>query len=456
MTKKSNQSNDKFSSQLGVILAAAGSAIGVGNIWRFSYVVGKHGGGAFLLVYLLCVFLLGLPVLLAEITIGRSTGKSDIAAFNQIAPNTPWWIVGALGIIGPLLILFYYPLIAGWSIGYVFESIFNWGALSANPTLAFEAFTSNPNKSLFFNLIAIILTALTLVGGVSKGIEKWNKILMPALIVIMIILIVRSLTLDGAMAGVSFLFKPDFSKINTNVFLEALGHAFYSLSVGMGIMITYGSYINKKENLVTTALNVIGLDTITALMAGLAIFPAVFAFNLEPNSGPGLAFITLTQALATMPGGQIFAILFFLLLVISALSSLMSLMQVLVAFMEHKFKIKKKTILAIIVVILFIFGIPSALSFSSLKDFKIFGLTYFDFMDNLTANFIIPITGLLISLFVIFQYGVKNSQKEIATGCPNAKKSIIIRIYPFLIKYIAPIAIIFVLLNATVFKWFFK
>lgn len=439
---------DGFTSQLGVILAAAGSAIGIGNVWRFSYVVGVNGGGAFLLIYLLCVFLVGLPLMLGEMAIGRSTGKSAVTAFKRLAPKSFWWIAGGTGVLVSFIIMIYYPLIAGWSLGYMFESIFNWTPMISDTATFFNGYVSHPVKPLIMTGIVLIMTMLTLVGGVAKGIEKSNKVLMPLLVGIIIILIVRSLTLPGAEEGVKFLFLPDFSKVGLHTFLEALGHGFYSLSVGMAIMITYGSYVRKQDDLVSTAVTVCALDTVTALMAGLAIFPAVFALGLEPNSGAGLAFITLPKAFATLPAGQIFAVLFFLLLTVAALASMMSLVQVLVAFLEDEFHIKrKKLMLIIITVLLFICAIPSALSFGVMSDFKLFGMTFFDFVDHISANIIVPITGLLTALFIAFRY-VKASHDEIKKSCkrPNG---ILVRSYPILIKYVLPISVAFILLQAT-------
>ena len=444
---KIKSQRENFTSQLGVIFAAAGSAIGIGNVWRFSYVVGTNGGGAFLLVYLICILLVGIPLMMAELAIGRATQKSAVPAFRQIAPKSFWVVAGALGVIAAFLILTYYPLVTGWSIGYMVEAIFNWGPMIEDPAGFFDGFVADPTKSFIVLIVALILTALTLVGGVAKGIEKWCKILMPMLIVIMCILIVRAVTLPGAGEGLKFLFYPDFSHFGIRSFIDALGHGFYSLSIGMAIMITYGSYIRKEENLVSTTISVTGLDVITALMAGVAIFPAVFAFGLQPDSGPGLAFITLPKTFSQMPFGQFFAALFFLLLLVSALASMMSLMQVLVAFLEDVFHMKRRNILIGLSVLLFACGIPSVLSFSVMSDFTILGLTYFDFVDQLSANVIVPITGLLTAIFVGYKYGARICQAHIKEGAKNPN-SILIKTFPVLIKYVVPIAVILILLAA--------
>ena len=450
------QKRENFTSQIGVVLAAAGSAIGIGNVWRFSYVVGVNGGGAFLLIYIICVLFVGLPLILAELALGRETKKSAVSAFKQMAPKSFWWIAGATGVLASFLIMTYYPLVAGWSIGYMYESIVNWVPMTTDPAAFFESYVSGTAKPVIVLVISLILTALTLVGGVAKGIEKWCKILMPIFIVIICILIVRSLTLPGAFEGVKFLFLPDFSKLGLHSFIDALGHGFYSLSVGMAIMITYGSYVRDEEDLISTSISVLGLDTVTALMAGLAIFPAVFALGFEPNSGAGLAFITLPKTFSLMPFGQVFAVLFFLLLVVSALASMMSLLQVLVAFLEDEFGFKKRNILIVLTIILFAAGIPSILSYSSMAEFKIFGMTYFDFMDKFSANVIVPVTGLLTAFFVAFRYGAKKIQEQIAQGAKNPD-SFLIRAFPFLIKYLVPISVILILLSALgVFNFIFE
>lgn len=446
--KENKNQRDGFSSKLGVILAAAGSAIGIGNIWRFSYVVGANGGGAFLLIYILCVVLVGLPLMMGELAIGRRTQTSAVTAFRKAAPKSFWWIAGALGVLASLLIMTYYPLIAGWSLGYMFESIFSWEAMTTQSQAFFESYTSGLGIPLVMLAIVLVITMFTLFGGVAKGIERFNKIAMPIFIVLLLILIVRSVTLPGAGEGIAFLFLPDFSQIGFGTLLEALGHGFYSLSVGMAIMITYGSYIRKKDDLVDCAVQVCILDTVTALMAGLAIFPAVFALGLEPTSGAGLAFITLPKAFATLPGGQFFAVLFFLLLTVAALASMTSLLQVLVAFLEDQMKIRhKKTMLVIVSAILFLLGIPASLSFGPMADFKILGMTYFEFVDNISANIIVPITGLLTAIFIGFRY-LHQSHEEIKQGAKNPN-GFLIRTYPVLIKYFVPISIIVILIYST-------
>ncbi len=455
MSKNQNNGNrDNFASQLGIIMAAVGSAVGLGNIWRFSYMVGVNGGGAFLVVYLLCVMLVGMPVLIAELTIGRKSGLSTISAFKKLAPKTHWWITGLFSILAPTIIMCYYPVVAGWSLGYVFESLFNWSNMTADTGAAFGAFISS-GKAFVFAGIALVVTAVILLGGIAQGIEKSNKILMPTLGLILIILVIRSLTLPGSMEGVKFLFMPDFSKLTFVGILDALGHSFFSLSLGMGIMITYASYMKKDADLPGATGSILLMDTGIALLAGLAIFPAVFALGIDPGQGAGLAFVTLPGAFAQMPVGWLFSALFFLLLFIAALTSMMSLMQVPLAYMEDELKVPKKKGIVIITIVLLLGNIPAVLSFSSMENFLIMGYNYFDFMDKLANNILLPITGLLGTLFIIFSLGIASSKEEFLTGANNSN-TFLSKVYPVAVKFIAPIAIVLILLNSTgVFARFF-
>ncbi|MDR3304494.1 MAG: sodium-dependent transporter, partial [Clostridiales Family XIII bacterium] len=349
---------ENFASQFGLIMVAVGSAVGLGNIWRFSYILGVNGGGAFLLIYVLCVLFIGLPVLIAELTIGRNSGLSTVSAFQKLAPKTPWWIAGAVPVLACTIIACYYPTVAGWSLGYVFECVFNWDNLLADPKAAFGVFSAGW-KAYVFAAAALAVTVVILLRGVSAGIERWSKLLMPLLGGIMVVLVVRSVTLPGAWEGIRFLFYPDFSQMNVGGFLDALGHSFYSLSLGMGIMITYASYMKKEANLVGATISIVTMDTVIAILAGLAIFPAVFAMGLDPAEGAGLAFVTLPGAFARMPLGQVFGALFFLLIFIAALTSMMSILQVPLALLEDKFGWPRRKGLAAVAAVAVVFGAPS-------------------------------------------------------------------------------------------------
>jgi NSS family neurotransmitter:Na+ symporter len=437
---------EKFGSQFGLIMSAVGSAVGLGNIWRFSYILGINGGGAFLLVYILCVCFIGLPVLISELTIGRSSGLSTVSAFQKLAPGSFWWITGAIAVLASTLIGCYYPVVAGWSLGYVFESIFNWDSLTADTGAAFSAFSGGWKSALFMG-IALVMAIIILLRGIIGGIEKWSKILMPLLALLMIVLVFRSLTLPGSSAGVRFLFYPDFSKLTVKGLLDALGHAFYSLSLGMGIMITYSSYMKRDANLVEATISIVILDTFVALLAGLAIFPVVFAMGFNPGEGAGLAFVTLPAAFTLMPLGRFFSALFFLLIFIAAITSLISIFQVPLAFLEDHFGFGKKKSLAIIAAVSVVFGTPSILAFGPLAGFTIMGMDYFTFLDRLANNVFLPIASLLGILFIIFKYGVAASITEFLTGSKH-KNHFLASLYGVSIRFLAPIAIIIILIRA--------
>jgi NSS family neurotransmitter:Na+ symporter len=444
--KHDHHIREEFASQFGLIMSAVGSAVGLGNIWRFSYILGINGGGAFFLVYILCVLFIGLPVMISELTVGRSSGLSTVSAFQKLAPCSFWWISGAIAVLASTLIACYYPVVAGWALGYVFESLFNWDSMTADTGAAFAGFTEGW-KSFLFGGVALAFTVIILFKGIISGIERWNKALMPLLALFMIILAFRSLTLPGSSGGVRFLFYPDFSKFTVNGFLDALGHSFYSLSLGMGIMITYASYMKKDANLVEAAISIVTLDTFVALLAGLAIFPVVFAMGLNPGEGAGLAFVTLPAAFGRMPLGRLFSAFFFFLIFIAALTSLMSIFQVPLAFLEDRFRLGKKKSLSIITAVTVIFGTPSVLAFGPLSGFAILGMDYFTFLDRLANNVLLPVSSLLGILFIIFKFGVASSTKEFLRGSKH-KNHFLASLYGLSIRFLAPIAIILILIRA--------
>ncbi|MBI4418265.1 MAG: sodium-dependent transporter, partial [Ignavibacteriales bacterium] len=330
-----------WGSRIGFILAAAGSAIGLGNIWRYPYVTGQNGGAAFVLLYLGCVLLIGIPILLAELSLGRHTTLNPVGAFKKLSKSRAWPLVGYLGVITGAGILSFYLVVAGWTLGYIVRTIIP-------SSESFGQFVANPFEELGYFAAFLLLTMYVVLGGVERGIERWSKLLMPALFVILTLLIIYNLTLDGAMKGVEFYLSPDFSKIKGSTFLAALGQAFFSLSLGMGTMITYGSYISKKENIPVSAAAVALSDTLIAFLAGLMIFPALFAVAVEPTQGPSLVFEVLPRVFATMPGGVFLGLLFFILLAIAALTSTVSLLEVPVAFLvDQKQWTRKKAVLVV-------------------------------------------------------------------------------------------------------------
>ena len=430
----------EWSSKLGFILAAAGSAIGLGNIWRFPYVTGENGGAAFLVLYLLAVVLLGVPVMVAELTIGRYGRRNPVGAFEAIKPGTKWKIIGYAGVITGIFILSYYTVLAGYTIGYIFKTLFN-------NTGSFESFTSNPTLSIMLLLIFSVLTVLVVHGGVKNGIERWAKILMPLLFVLLIVLIIRSLTLKGAEKGLIFYLKPDFSKVTGKTVIAALGQAFFSLSLGMGAMITYGSYLSKKDNIITSGLYVAFFDTLIAVMAGLLIFPALFAMGMNPSAGAGLVFKVLPQIFRMIPGGNVVGAGFFLLLSIAALTSTISLLEVATSYLVDEKRIPRRKAVWIVGLITFLLGIPSALSMGTVKflsDLPVVHKDFLSLMDWIFGNLMLAIGALFIALFVGWVWKTENAVKEIASGYPDVFK--IKGTLSFMLKYLCPVMIAILLI----------
>ncbi len=438
---------DSFGSKFGVIAAAAGSAVGLGNIWKFPYIAGVYGGAAFLFVYLGFILAVGMPVMLSELIIGRSSKRNAFGAFKVLAPGTPWKYIGILGVAAAFLILSFYGVVAGWSVEYIVLSLKNGFSNRTPEEIAglFSDFNQATIKPLAYQMFFMILTAAIVIIGVKKGIEKYTKILMPVLVVILLVLCVKSLTLDGAKAGLEFLFKPDFSKLTGDGILSALGHAFFTLSLGMGTLITYGSYIDKNNNLANTVLNVTVADTVIAILAGVAIFPAVFAFGITPSEGPGLIFVTLPNVFRQMPGGYVFSILFFILLTVAALTSAISILEVVVAYFMEEFKMSRKSSTILATVLISLLGILCSLSMGELSSIHVFGLNIFDVIDWVSANLLLPIGGLFIALFVGWYFGFKKVKEELAKG--STLSSMFVSIFIFLVKFVSPLAIAVVLLN---------
>ena len=422
-------------------MAASGSAVGLGNVWKFPYIVGENGGGAFVLVYLVCIALVGLPIMLAEFTIGRKTNLNPVGAFRQLKPGTPWVGIGFMGVLAGFLILSFYGVVGGWTLAYVVKSLTHSLDQFTNPADAgkfFGSFIANTGEVMFYHTVFMGLTIGVVIRGVHGGIEKACDILMPTLVVMLVILMIRALTLDGAMEGLKFYLYPDFSKFTGHSVLVAMGQAFFSLSLGMGAMLTYGSYLPAKENLTSATLYVVLFDTLIALLMGLVIFPAVFAMGLKPTEGPGLVFSVLPAVFTGMPFGWVASILFFGLLAIAALTSAISLLEVVVAyFIDERGWERKKAVLTMGLVI-FVIGIPSGLSFGLLKDYKLFGMHFFDNVDNLTAHYLLPIGGMLTAVFVGWVWGTKEAHKEIERHETTFHWA---AYWEFVVRYIAPIAV---------------
>jgi len=435
-----------WGTQFGFIAAAAGSAVGLGNIWKFPYITGRYGGAAFVLVYLLFVLLICIPIMNSELLVGRKSGRNAVGAFKVLAPGSPWWIVGAMGILAGFIILSYYSVIAGWAVAFIFKSGV-YMATGADHVNLFVGHITSPVAPLIWHAIFMFMCIGIVAAGIEKGIEKYSKILMPMLVVILLVLIVRSVTLPGSGAGLSFYLKPDFSKLSAEGILAALGQAFFSLSLGMGCMIVYGSYLKKDQDIPANSYWIAGADTGIALLAGFAIFPAVFAFGLEPGAGPGLTFITVPAVFAAMgPVGHFFGILFFFLLTIAALTSAISLLEVVSAYFIDESKWNRKKAVWIMGIVIFLLGIPSSLGLGVWSNVKILGgRDILDSLDFVASNILLPLGGFLLCVFIGWYWGTDKATEEANIG---AKGITLGSGYKFLIKYVAPIAIFIVFLKS--------
>ncbi len=436
-----------FGSRMGVIMAAAGSAVGLGNIWRFPYVLGENGGGAFLIIYLVIIFAIGIPVMMSELVIGRRTQRNPVGAFRMLSSRRPWYLVGMMGIVSAFMILAFYTAVAGWTLEYIYQILIGGikGKSSAELTVMFDAFRSESLRPALWFSIFLLATAGIVLGGVRKGIEKSTKVLMPLLFILLLLMCVKSLTLPGAGKGIEFLFRPDFSKITGTTVLMALGQAFFSLSIGMGTLITYGSYIPADNKLASTAVQVSMVDLLIAILAGLAIFPAVFAFGISPASGEALTFIVLPGIFQQITGGMIFAFAFFFLLAIAALTSTISVLEVIVAYFSEQLNLNRRTAVVIATASMFILGIAASLSWGVMKDVKLFRLNIFDLFNFTTANILLPLGGLLIVAFLGWFFPGRSVRDELSN-----EGVLPVRYFPlyrFIIRFIAPVAIALVFLN---------
>ena len=412
---------DGFGSKIGIIAAAAGSAIGLGNIYRFPCELGNNGGAAFLLVYLAVVIFLGIPVMLSELVIGRRSQSNAVGAFKKLAPKSAWPIVGYMGVLCGFIIFAFYSTVSGWTLEYIIKAVTN--SFQGKDLAAMEQdFTDFHNmgwRNVMWQAIFIFLTGFVVFKGVQNGIERYAKILMPLLLVILIVLGIRSVTLPGAKEGLSFLFRPDFSKIDGNVLISALGQGFFSLSLGMGALITYGSYIKKKDNLTSTAFSVVLADTLIALLAGLVIFPAAFSFGIRPTAGMGLVFNTIPMIFNQMTGGYIFCIIFFVLLAIAALTSTISLLEVVVAYLSEELHINRKWSTVWASAATLFIGSFASLSLMENTPFAIGGRTVFDLMDFVSSNILLPLGGVLIVIFVGWRLGKAKFFEEVRRPLPS-------------------------------------
>lgn len=436
-----------FGSKLGILLATVGCAVGLGSIWRFPYMLGTNGGAAFLLVYILFMIFLGIPVMVTEFFIGRYSRSNTVGSFKKLAPGTKWCWIGYNGILAAFLILSYYAVISGWTLEYVWQTLS--GNLYASPDvdygIHFEAFASDVFRPIFWTAFFIGLTHFVVVSGVDKGIERASKIMMPLLFLILIVMCVRSVTLPNSEAGLTYLFKPDFSKLTSSVVLSALGQAFFSLSLGMGCLITYSSYFGKETNMHKTAWEVTIINTLVALLAGIMIFPAVFSFGIAPSAGAELVFITLPNVFEQLPFSNLWSLVFYILLAMAALTSTISLHEVSTAYVLEEFHTTRKKAAWIVSIGVFILGVFSSLSFGLMKEVTINGLTFFEALDYLTAKIMLPLGGMLTCIFVGTRIDKKILKQELTNN--GTIRFRLFSIYIFFMKFVAPIAIGIVFLN---------
>lgn len=441
---------EQFSGNLTVILAMAGSAIGLGNIWRFPYIVGEYGGAAFIIVYFLAFIFIALPIFFAETVIGRRGGMDTFGSMKRLAPGSSWYKVGLLTVISPIIILSYYSVVGGWSIHYLLKS---FGGAFGQETGHFGEFISSVEAPLLAHTVFIALVAAVVLAGVKKGIEKFTKITMPILFVLILVTVVYSLTLPGAGRGVDYLVKPDFSKLSGEALMAAVGQAFFSLSLGVGTVLTYASYMRKKDNIFLSGVGTAGFDLLFALMAGFAVMPAVFAAGLSPSSGPGVVFETLPFIFGKMGSDAAWITIcvsgvFFLAVLMAALTSAISMLEVGVAYLVEEKHIKRSRSVLYLVLFAWAVGLLCSLSFGPLSGVHILGDTIFDFLDKLCSNWLMPFGGLLFTIFVGWKMPSADVLDEFSNG---GDKPLNVRIYPvvrILIRYIAPIGIVLIFLNS--------
>ncbi|OES44836.1 sodium-dependent transporter [Domibacillus iocasae] len=433
------EKQQQWSSKIGFILSSAGAAIGLGAIWKFPYVTGQSGGGAFLLLFILFTMLIGLPMLISEFIIGRGSGREAVSAYKKLAPDSFWTVTGKLGVAGCFLLLSFYSVVGGWVLIYTVRSLYGGVIDGGDPGALFGAVTTNAGLTIGGHALFMLLNIIVIAAGIQNGIERASKYMMPSLFLFFIILVIRSLTLDGALEGVAFFLQPDFSKINGEAVLYALGHSFFSLAVGFSCMVTYSSYLGKDVSIPSSAGSVAIMNIFVSILAGLAIFPAVFAFGLEPAEGPGLLFVVLPAVFSQMPFGELFLFMFLLLFLFATLTSSFSLLEIITAaFTKGKESSRKKTAL-ISGIVVFLAGIPAALSFSVLADISYFGRSIFDMTDYLVSNILLPLGNLLIALFIAWRMDKSLVQEQFELSAGNLGAA-----YTFwlpLMRWLVPITI---------------
>lgn len=441
------ESRSKFASKIGIILATAGSAVGLGNIWRFPYEAGQNGGSAFVIIYLCCIVALGIPAMLCEFVVGRNAQANATRAYG----GWPWKLVGYMGVLTGFIIMGAYSVVAGWTLEYVFAAV--GGMLNGDAEYIqkyFADFTANPVKPIMWSIIFLLITHLIISRGVQKGIEKASKIMMPILFVLLIVLVISSLLLPGAWKGVEFLLYPDFSKVTSDTFLDALGQTFFSLSTGMACLVTYSSYFGKQVNLMKSAVQIASIDTLVAILAALMIFPAAFSVGIQPDSGPSLIFITLPnvfrQAFAAVPiVGYIIGILFYILLALAALTSIISMHETPTAFVSEEFHLGRKMSAMIVTLLAMVTGALCSLSIGAVPSLQLFGRSLFDFFDYLSANILLTAGGFLTAVYVGWFMPHRLVRNQITNW--ETANGRFFHLFILLAKYICPTGIMLIFLH---------
>ena len=441
-----------FSSKLGVILATAGSAVGLGNIWRFPYMTGQNGGAVFIMIYVLCVLLLGIPCMVSEFIIGRHGQANTARSFRKMSGGSPWMLIGYMGVLTGFLISSYYAVVSGWCLEYMWASLL--GKLHGDPEYIntyFATFSQDPVKPIFWTLIILLATYLIVENGVRDGIERASKLLMPVLFILLLVIVVASCMLPNADKGIEFLFKPDTTKLTGDVFLGALGQSFYSMSIAMGCICTYASYFSRDTNLFKSATQIGVIDFLVAILAGLVIFPAAFSVGVNPDSGPSLIFITLPnvfqQAFGSFSGlGYVVSLLFYALLSMAALTSLISLHEVSTAFLEEEVRTTRKRAATAVTIACMILGAICSLSLGAWSKQQLFGMTIFDLFDFVTGQLFLPIVGFLTCIFIGWFVPHKLVRDEF-TNNGTLRNVTLFHFYIFLVKYVCPICILFIFLH---------
>lgn len=442
-------SRDGFTSSFGVLAATLGSAVGLGNIWKFPYLTGTNGGAGFLVVYILATLLVGLPVMIGEIMLGRKAKANAYTTMKTLSPGRqPWWLIAVSGVLAAFLIMAFYSEVAAWVFAYVFKAMGS-SLLSSDPKVTSEVFgqlISDPLQSLLWQWLVLGLMGCILLFGVSKGIEAATKKLMPVLFILLVVVGIRSVMLPGASAGLRFLFEPDFSKISGAVVLTAVGLAFFKLSIGMGTMMTYGSYFRDDQNIPVTAFRVMCADLFVSMLAGIAIFPAVFAFGFKPAAGPSLLFITIPAVFHNMPFGHVFMVVFFVLTAVASMGAMLSLLEVPIALLNERFNMKRSTATWTTMALLALVGSTCALSNSSLAGVKLFGMTVFDLFDFMTSNVMLPLGGIGLCLFIGWIWGNKRFDDALSNQGQLHNRGLLNIIFTVL-RWVSPVLILVVMLK---------